>query len=69
VEVAASSLYEEAVLALKELWSYSIADVNAGKGIKLNVAICGPVESHEITVGPPRNVAHIEGQSPREQSS
>ena len=51
VEVVASSLYEAAVLALKEFRSCSFTEVSAGKGTRLHVAVRPPADSHEITVG------------------
>lgn len=69
VEVAASSLYEAAVLALKEFRSCSFTEVNAGKGTKLNVAVSGPAEAHEITVGQVESWLRTMGKSPREQSA
>ena len=69
VEVVASSLYEAAVLALKEFRSCSFTEVSAGKGTKLNVAVSGPSESHEITVGQVESWLQSRGKSPREQTA
>ena len=69
VEVVASSLYEAAVLALKEFRSCSFTEVTAGKGTKLNVAVSGPAEAHEITVGQIESWLQSRGKSPREQTT
>jgi hypothetical protein len=69
VEVVASSLYEAAVLALKEFRACSFTDVSAGKGTKLNVAVSGPAEWHEITVGQVESWLESRGKSPREQTA
>jgi len=49
--VAASSLYEAAVLALRQFRTSSFAEVTAGKGTRLSVSIALEEESHDITVG------------------
>jgi hypothetical protein len=67
VEVIASSIYEAAVMAIKEFRSCSFTEVNAGKVTRLNVAVRGPAESHEITVGQVENWLQSSGKSPKEQ--
>jgi hypothetical protein len=69
LEVVASSLYEAAVLAIKEFRSCSFTEVSAGKGTRLYVAVRPPAESHEITVGQVESWLQSSGKSPREQAT
>jgi hypothetical protein len=69
VEVVALSLYEAAVLALKEFRSCSFTEVSAGKETRLHVAVRPPAESHEITVGQVESWLKSGGKSPREQTT
>ena len=68
VEVAASSLYEAAVIALKEFRSGQLTVVFTGRGTKLNVEVRVPAESHEITVAQVESWLQSRGKSPQEQS-
>ncbi len=67
VEVAASSLYEAAVVALKEFRACQFTEVFAGKGKKLSVEVRGPAEAHEITIGQVESWLRSRGKSPQEQ--
>jgi hypothetical protein len=69
VEVVASSLYEAAVLALREFRACSFSEVSAGKGTRLHVAVRPPAESHEITVGQVESWLQSSGKSPREHAT
>lgn len=68
VQVVASTLYEAAVIALKEFRSCSFTEASAGKATKLSVAVSGPAEAHEISVGQVESWLRSGARSPREQS-
>jgi hypothetical protein len=69
VEVVASSLYEAAVLALKEFRSCRFTETCAAKGTKLSVEVRVPLEAHELTVGQVESWLESRGKSPAEQST
>ena len=69
VEVVASSLYEAAVLALREFRSSTFTEVAASKATKLNIAVRAFSESHEITVGQVEGWLQLPARSPKEQTT
>ncbi len=66
--VVASSLYEAAVLALRQFRASSFAEVWAGKGSRLSVTVALETQSHEVTVGQVERWLHSVGKSPKEQA-
>jgi hypothetical protein len=69
IEVAASSFYEAAVIALKKFRSCQFTEVIAGKGTTLSVEVRGLAEAHKITVGQVESWLQSRGKSPAEQST
>lgn len=69
VEVAASSLYEAAVIALREFRGCEFTEVFAGRATKLSIEVRAPAESHEITVGQVESWLQSRGKSPAEQTT
>ena len=64
-----ASLYEAAVLALKEFRRCEFTEIFAGKTTKLGVEVRGPAESHEITVGQVESWLTSGAKSPAEQTT
>lgn len=68
VEVAASSLYEAAALALAEFRRCGFADAEAGPATRLTVAVEAPSTTHELTVRKLSAWLDGGGKSPSEQA-
>ena len=68
VSVAASSLYEAAVLALAEFKKSGFAIAEVGPGTRLRVAVESPSTTHELSVGKLQAWLNGSGRSPREQA-
>jgi hypothetical protein len=70
VQVAAESLYEAAVLALREFRTDRFGgDSLPGPGTRLTVAVHGPATSHELTVRRLENWLAASAKSPKEQAT
>lgn len=68
VTVAASSLYEAAVLGIAEFRRGGFAFAGMGAGTKLKVAVQPPAETHEIGVAKVQAWLDAAGRTPREQA-
>jgi hypothetical protein len=68
VQVAASSLYEAAVLAIEQFRASALTDVAVGKGTRLAIAVSVEAESHEVSVAQVENWLQSMGKSPKEQA-
>jgi len=68
VSVAASSLYEAAILAIAELKRCGFAIASVGPGTRLRVAVEAPATVHEVSVGRVQAWLDSSAKSPREQA-
>jgi len=68
VRVAASSLYEAAVLGLAEFKKSGFALTFVGPGTRLRIAAEVPATEHELSVGRVQAWLNSSGKSPREQA-
>jgi hypothetical protein len=69
VSVAASSLYEAAVLALAEFKRSGFALAAVGPGTRLKVSVQPPATTHELSVGKVQSWLEAAGRTPREQAA
>lgn len=67
VEVAATSLYEAAVLALAEFRRCGFADATFGPATRLTVRVKAPEEEHVVSVGKLQSWLNGGAKSPNEK--